>query len=80
MENEPSDPLERADQRRKAGTDGEDGTVAQRGHGSIDETTAPKRGEGPAEAPAAPAHDRVDPDFEPAGTPAHRPGHGDPSA
>lgn len=83
MKNEPSDPVERADQRRATHADGndvrveKDGTVTQREHGSIDETMTPKGKEHPSEGPYTPEHDGVDPDFEPPGSPGHRPSKGD---
>lgn len=47
MNPEPSDPVERADKRREAIGEGEvkekpDGTIEQRGHGSMDPTLVPK--------------------------------------
>lgn len=63
----------------RAETDGHDvsidknGAVEQRRHGSMHETTAPNGEQHPTQAPHAADHERVDPDFEPAGMPADRP-------
>jgi hypothetical protein len=71
MQNEPSDPVKRADERRKALGEGDvkekrDGTIEQREHGNIDPSLVPKGKEHPGEGPFAPEHDHVDPDLEPA--------------
>jgi hypothetical protein len=70
MKQEPSDPVERADQRRHSGGDDvtikPDGTVEQRVHGNMDETMVPKGKEHPEEGPYVPEHDHLDPDLEPA--------------
>jgi hypothetical protein len=70
MNHEPSDPVERADQRRQSTGDGDvkikpDGTVEQRVHGNMDETMVPKGKEHPEEGPYVPEHDHLDPDLEP---------------
>ncbi|CAB3786980.1 hypothetical protein LMG27177_02116 [Paraburkholderia fynbosensis] len=70
MNHEPSDPVERADQRRQRTGDGDvklrpDGAVEQRAHGNMDETMVPKRKEHPDEGPYVPEHDHLDPDLEP---------------
>jgi hypothetical protein len=70
MTNEPSDPVERADKRRKELGSGDilekpDGTIKQREHGNIDPTLVPKGKEHPNEGPYVPEHDLVDPDTSP---------------
>ncbi|WP_446728053.1 hypothetical protein [Paraburkholderia sp. SG-MS1] len=70
MNHEPSDPVERADQRRQSTGDGDvkirpDGAVEQRAHGNMDETMVPKGKEHPDEGPYVPEHDHLDPDLEP---------------
>jgi hypothetical protein len=70
MNQEPSDPVERADQRRQSTSDGDvkiqpDGSVEQRPHGNMDETLVPKGKDHPEEGPYVPEHDHVDPDLEP---------------
>ncbi|WP_408234791.1 MULTISPECIES: hypothetical protein [Paraburkholderia] len=67
---EPSDPVERADQRRQSTQDRDvklrpDGTVEQREHGSMDASMLPKGKDHPDEGPYVPEHDHVDPDLEP---------------
>ncbi|MFL9912170.1 hypothetical protein PQR75_43630 [Paraburkholderia fungorum] len=71
MNHEPSDPVERADQRRQSTRDNDvhvkrDGTVEQRAHGNMDETMVPKGKDHPEERPYVPEHDHLDPDLEPA--------------
>jgi hypothetical protein len=70
MAQEPSDPVERADQRREALGDGDvkqkrDGTIEQREHGNMDSSLVPKGKDHPEEGPYVPEHDRKDPDLEP---------------
>lgn len=70
MNPEPSDPVERADQRRQASGHGDveeksDGTIEQRPHGNMDETLVPKGKDHPDEGPYVPEHDLVDPDSSP---------------
>ncbi|WP_144110278.1 DUF2382 domain-containing protein [Paraburkholderia sp. BCC1886] len=67
MNPEPSDPVERADQRRQAVGNGDvtekaDGTIEQRPHGNMDETLVPKGKDHPEQGPYVPEHDGVDPD------------------
>ena len=67
---EPSDPVERADQRREALGDGDviqkpDGTIEQREHGSRDASLVPKGKDHPEQGPYQPLHDHLDPDVEP---------------
>ena len=74
MNPEPSDPVERADQRREelgAGdiTQKPDGTIEQKEHGSMDASLVPKGKDHPELGPYVPEHDHVDPDLEP----AHKP-------
>ncbi|BAO92621.1 hypothetical protein [Caballeronia cordobensis] len=81
MQNEPSDPVERADERRKALGEGDirvtgDGTIEQREHGNIDPTLVPKGKDLPEEGPYVPEHDHVDPDLEPSSR-GDRPGKAD---
>jgi len=76
MNQEPSDPVERADQRREQLRDEDvkvksDGTVEQRPHGSMDATLVPKGKDHPAQGPYTPEHDHVDPDLEPGGANGH---------
>jgi hypothetical protein len=70
MQQEPSDPVERADERRKAIGDGDvtvkdDGTVEQKEHGSMDASLVPKGKDHPEQGPYVPEHDHLDPDLEP---------------
>ncbi|MDR5816019.1 MULTISPECIES: hypothetical protein [unclassified Caballeronia] len=70
MNNEPSDPVERADQRREelgAGDVDEkpDGTIRQREHGNMDASLVPKGKDHPEEGAYTPEHDHKDPDLEP---------------
>jgi hypothetical protein len=70
MQNEPSDPVERADDRRKALGEGDvrekrDGTIEQREHGNMDASLVPKGKDHPEQGPYTPEHDHVDPDLEP---------------
>ena len=70
MTSEPSDPVERADQRRQAVGNGDvtqnaDGTIEQRPHGNMDETLVPKGKDHPEEGPYVPENDGVDPDTTP---------------
>jgi hypothetical protein len=70
MQREPSDPVERADQRRESLGKGDveeksDGTIEQRGHGSMDPTLVPKGKDHPEQGPYTPEHDHIDPDVEP---------------
>ncbi|WP_250515442.1 hypothetical protein [Caballeronia sp. INDeC2] len=70
MQNEPSDPVERADERRKTLGEGDvkekaDGTIEQREHGNMDASLVPKGKEHPDEGPYTPEHDHIDPDVEP---------------
>ena len=85
MNQEPSDPVERADQRRKQLRDGDvkvksDGTVEQRPHGNMDATLIPKGKDHPSQGPYTPEHDHVDPDLEPGGAKGHPTGKDDLSA
>lgn len=71
----PSDPVEMAEQRKRAVKDGDvtveaDGTVRQRPHGSMDETLLAKGKDHPEQGPYTPEHDHVDPDLEPAKDPS----------
>ena len=75
MKEEPSDPVERADQRRKAVGSGDviekpDGTIEQREHGSMDASLVPKGKDHPEQGPYTPEHDGVDPDLDPDPDPA----------
>ena len=84
MNPEPSDPVERADQRRETMEEHDvtvksDGTVKQRVHGNMDATQVPKGKEHPSEGPYTPEHDHVDPDLEP-DPKGHPAGKGDLSA
>ena len=84
MQNEPSDPVERADERRKALGEGDvrvkgDGTIEQHEHGNIDPTLVPKGKDNPEEGPFVPEHDHVDPDLEPSSR-SGRPGKADSEA
>lgn len=69
--NEPSDPVERADARRATKQDGDDvtvhddGTVEQRPHGNMDSTLLAKGKDHPEQGPYVPEHDKVDPDVDP---------------
>ncbi|MGF6768710.1 hypothetical protein P3T18_001180 [Paraburkholderia sp. GAS199] len=70
MNPEPSDPVERADQRRQASVNADvkekpDGTVEQQPHGNMDETRVPKGKDHPESGPYVPEHDLVDPDSSP---------------
>lgn len=70
MNTEPSDPVERADQRRGSLENGDvtierDGSVKQKPHGNMDATMVPEGKEKPDEGPYVPEHDHVDPDLEP---------------
>ncbi|MDR5763159.1 MULTISPECIES: hypothetical protein [unclassified Caballeronia] len=81
MQSEPSDPLERADERRKALGEGDikekgDGTIEQREHGNIDPTLVPKGKDHSEEGPYVPEHDHVDLDLEPTSR-SGRPGKAD---
>ena len=85
MNQEPSDPVERADQRRQTTEQGDvqvkdDGTVEQRPHGNMDETLVPKGKDHPDEGPVVPEHDHVDPDLEPDSEGGPPSGKGDLSA
>lgn len=85
MNPEPSDPVERADQRREALGDGDviqkpDGTIEQRPHGNMDETLVPKGKDHPEEGPYVPEHDGVDPDSSPDPSIDHPKGKSDPGA
>ncbi|CAB3653190.1 hypothetical protein [Paraburkholderia phenoliruptrix] len=85
MNQEPSDPVERADQRREQLRDGDvkvksDGTVEQRPHGNMDATLIPKGKDHPSQGPYTPEHDHVDPDLEPGGAKGHPTGKDDLSA
>lgn len=82
MNREPSDPVERADQRREARGDGDiikkpDGTIEQRPHGNMDETLVPKGKDHPDEDPYVPEHDLVDPDTSPDASSVHPKGKSD---
>ena len=77
MNKEPSDPVERADQRRQSSGSGDvsiesDGSVKQKPHGSMDETMVPPKPEHPEQGPYIPEHDHVDPDVEPPPAPSAR--------
>ena len=81
MQNDPSDPVERADKRRKDLGEGDvkekpDGTIEQREHGNMDPSLEPKGKDHPEEGPYVPEHDHVDPDVEPASR-SGRPGKSD---
>lgn len=70
MNNEPSDPVERADQRREKLGAGDveekaDGTIRQREHGNMDASLVPKGKDHPEEGAYTPEHDHKDPDLEP---------------
>jgi len=70
MNPEPSDPVERADERREALGQGDvvekaDGSIEQREHGSMDATLVPKKKDHPQQGAYVPEHDHVDPDLEP---------------
>lgn len=70
MTSEPSDPVERADQRRQAVGSGDvtekaDGSIEQRPHGNMDETLVPKGKDHPGEGPYVPENDGVVPDTTP---------------
>jgi hypothetical protein len=76
MNQKPSDPVERADQRREELGDGDvevnsDGKVEQRPHGNMDTTLLAKDKDHPSEGPYTPEHDHVDPDLEPGGAKGH---------
>jgi hypothetical protein len=80
---EPSDPVERAEQRKRSQENGDvsvgrDGTVRQKPHGNMDETLIPQGKDHPEQGPYTPGHDHVDPDVEPASE-SGRPGARDPS-
>lgn len=82
MNPEPSDPVERADQRRNALGDGDvtekpDGTIEQRPHRNMDETLVPKGKDDPEEGPYVPEHDGVDPDTSPDASSDHPKGKSD---
>ncbi|MFM0630819.1 hypothetical protein [Paraburkholderia xenovorans] len=77
MSHEPSDPVERADQRRHSPgsrdvTIEPDGSVRQKPHGNMDETMVPAKPEHPDEGPVVPEHDHVDPDVEPPASTGNR--------
>lgn len=85
MHPEPSDPVERADQRREALGDGEitqkaDGTIEPRPHGNMDETLVPKGKDHPDEGPHVPEHDGADPGSSPDARSDHPKGKSDPGA
>lgn len=70
MKSEPSDPVERADERRKAIGSGDisekpDGTIEQKEHGSMDASLVPKGKDHPEQGPYVPEHDHIDPTLEP---------------
>ncbi|MEW9580259.1 hypothetical protein [Paraburkholderia sp. DGU8] len=70
MKPEPSDPVERADERRQSIRDHDvdidpDGTVHQREHGNMDASLLPKGKDHPEQGPYVPEHDHVDPNLEP---------------
>jgi hypothetical protein len=70
MMQQPSDLVERADQRSAthAGRDVKirpDGTVKQRERGSMDASMIPKGKEQPTDGAYVPEHDHLDPDLEP---------------
>jgi hypothetical protein len=70
MNEEPSDPVERADQRRQSPgshdvTVESDGSVKQKPHGNMDATMVAPKKEHPEQGPYVPEHDHVDPDVEP---------------
>jgi hypothetical protein len=78
MNKEPSDPVERADQRRQSSGTGDvsvesDGSVKQKPHGSMDATIVPPGPEHPEQGPYIPEHDHVDPDVEPSAPSTSRP-------
>ncbi|SAL50053.1 hypothetical protein AWB64_05273 [Caballeronia sordidicola] len=63
------DPVEHADERRKALGDGDvteyaDGTIEQKEHGSMDASLVPKGKDHPEQGPCVPEHDHLDPDVE----------------
>lgn len=81
----PSDPVEMAEQRKRAVQDGDvsveaDGSVHQRPHGSMDETLLAKGKDHPEQGPYTPEHDHVDPDLEPAANPSATRPNGDSQA
>lgn len=70
MNREPSDPVERADQRRQEVGEGDvtekpDGTIRQKEHGSMDASLVPKGPDHPEQGPFVPEHDHIDPNLEP---------------
>ncbi len=85
MNPEPSDPVERADQRRQALGHGDvtqkpDGAIEQRPHGNMDETVVPKGKDHPEQGPYVPEHDGVDPDTSADACTAHPKGKSDSGA
>ena len=76
MKPEPSDPVERADQRREAIGEGDvkeksDGTIEQREHGNMDASLVPKGKDHPEQGPYTPENDHIDPDVDPAASSDH---------
>ncbi|MDR5829308.1 hypothetical protein P9250_15580 [Caballeronia sp. LP006] len=76
MNSEPSDPVERADQRREAIGKGDvkekaDGTIEQREHGNMDASLVPKGKDHPEQGPYTPENDHIDPDVDPDAGPDH---------
>jgi hypothetical protein len=70
MNSEPSDPVERADQRQEALGDGDithkpDGTIEQRPHGNMDETLVPKGKDHPRGGPVHPGTRWCGPGYQP---------------
>jgi hypothetical protein len=68
MKPEPSDPVERADERREAVGSGDvtenpNGTINQKEHGSMDASLVPKGKDHPEQGAYVPEHDHVDPDL-----------------
>lgn len=85
MNREPSDPVQRADERREALGPGDvkekaDGTIEQREHGNMDPTLVPKGKDHPEQGPYVPEHDHIDPDTEPDAGPDHPKGKRDSEA
>ncbi|EKS70194.1 hypothetical protein BURK_018990 [Burkholderia sp. SJ98] len=85
MNREPSDPVQRADERREALGEGDvkeksDGTIEQREHGNIDPTLVPKGKDHPEQGPYTPEHDLKDPDTSPDASADHPKGKRDSEA
>jgi hypothetical protein len=70
---EPADPVERADARRAPQQRGDvkvtNEGVEQRPHGNVDPTQTPKGKDHPEQGPYQPVHDKVVPDTNPAAAP-----------